>query len=178
MRSQLLYCSQLWRPYLIKDIIKLERIQRRATKFILNNFSLDYKSRLQSLDMLPLMYVYEINDILFCIRALKSPTSNFNIEDFISWSRNSTRSGAHSKMCHRHSSTLIGSNFYFQRLPRLWNLLPCFDLSLSISTIKSTLTRFLYDHFQVNFDSSIPCTYHFLCPCSKCSKNPRSPNLN
>ena len=34
---QVLYFSQLWRPQLLKDIQSLERIQRRATKFILNN---------------------------------------------------------------------------------------------------------------------------------------------
>ena len=33
VRSQLIYCSQLWRLYLLMDIITLERIQRRATKF-------------------------------------------------------------------------------------------------------------------------------------------------
>ena len=32
VRSQLLYCSQLWRPQLIRDINILERIQQRATK--------------------------------------------------------------------------------------------------------------------------------------------------
>ena len=41
--SQLLYCSQLWRLQLIKDIQKLERIQCRATKYILNNNCLSYK---------------------------------------------------------------------------------------------------------------------------------------
>ena len=31
VRSQLTYCSQLWRPHLIKDIQILERVQCRAT---------------------------------------------------------------------------------------------------------------------------------------------------
>ncbi len=35
VRSQLSYGSQLWRPMLLKDILSLEKIQRRATKFIL-----------------------------------------------------------------------------------------------------------------------------------------------
>ena len=35
VRSQMMYCSQLWRPFLIKDIKTLEQVQRRATKFIL-----------------------------------------------------------------------------------------------------------------------------------------------
>ena len=46
VRSKLLYCSTLWRPYLLKDIESLEKIQRRATKFILSNYHSDYRSRL------------------------------------------------------------------------------------------------------------------------------------
>jgi len=38
VRSQLIYCSQIWKPHLIKDITLLERIQRRATKYILNDY--------------------------------------------------------------------------------------------------------------------------------------------
>ena len=65
VRSQIMYCSQLWRPHLIHYITTLERIQRRATKFILNNYSMDSKNRLQYLRLLPLMYVYELNDLIF-----------------------------------------------------------------------------------------------------------------
>ena len=49
IRSQHTCCSQIWRPHLLQDITALERIQRRATKFILNDFSSDYKSRLVAL---------------------------------------------------------------------------------------------------------------------------------
>ena len=38
IRSQLLYCSQIWHPYLRKDIKLIENVQRRATKFILNDY--------------------------------------------------------------------------------------------------------------------------------------------
>ena len=34
VRSQLTYCSQIWRPHLIKDILSIEKIQRRATKWL------------------------------------------------------------------------------------------------------------------------------------------------
>ena len=43
--------------HVIKDIHSLECIQRRASKFILHNFSADYKSRLIELNMFPLMYI-------------------------------------------------------------------------------------------------------------------------
>ena len=65
VRSQLIYGSQVWRPHLLKDINALEAIQRKSIKFILNDYIYDYKSRLLSLQLLPLMMFYELNDILF-----------------------------------------------------------------------------------------------------------------
>ena len=37
VRCHLIYCSPLWRPQFIADIKQLESIQRRATRFIVNN---------------------------------------------------------------------------------------------------------------------------------------------
>ena len=79
IRSELVYCSQIWRPYLLKDITLLERVQRWATKFILNDYSSNYKSRLITLRLLPLMMVYELYDISFFIKCLKCPMASFNI---------------------------------------------------------------------------------------------------
>ena len=45
VRPHLEYCIQAWRPY-CKDIDKLERIQRRATKMILELRDVSYESRL------------------------------------------------------------------------------------------------------------------------------------
>ena len=57
VRSHLLYCSQIWRPYKIKDILLLKRVQQRATKYILNDYTSSYKSRLTKLNLFPLMYI-------------------------------------------------------------------------------------------------------------------------
>ena len=53
VHSRLMYCSPVWRPQFIKDIKVIERVQRQATKFILDDYRSDYKSRLTSLNMLP-----------------------------------------------------------------------------------------------------------------------------
>lgn len=96
VKSQLLYCSQIWRPRL--DIKVLEKVQRRATKWILNNYSMDYKDRLVNLDMLPLMYVLELNDVLFCIKGLKAGDQLFDMHNFVCFSDSSIRSGKAFKM--------------------------------------------------------------------------------
>ena len=46
VRPHLEYCIQVWRPYRRKDIDKLDRIQRRATKMIPELRDLSYESRL------------------------------------------------------------------------------------------------------------------------------------
>ena len=110
-----MYCSQIWRPQLIRDMTTLERVQRRATKFILNDYISSYKSRLQQLNLLLLMYIYELNDLMFLIKSLNTPTDNFDIRNFISLNTNSTRSGSHLKLSskdgiHHSSSFLFQSN--------------------------------------------------------------------
>ena len=45
------YCSIIWRPHLIKDIKMIEQLQRRVTKFILNDYD-----RLLKLNLLPIIH--------------------------------------------------------------------------------------------------------------------------
>ena len=130
--SQLLYCSQIWHPYLCKDI---ENIQRHATRFISKEHSSDYKSRLLKLNHLPLTMLYEFYDICFFVKSLKQPSTSFNNTDFVSFIHNSTRSGFHLKLVHQLAKANRFNQFYFTRLPRLWNALPPMDLSKSYITI-------------------------------------------
>ena len=131
------------------------------------------RSRLVSLHLLPLMYVYELNDIMFFIKSIKLPSSHFNIKDYIKFSTSNTRFGSSDKMTHYRSSSSISQNFYFHRLPRLWNSLPHIDLSLPINTIKYKLHKFMWNHFTEQFDDSNVHSFHYLCPCCHCSTTPQ-----
>ena len=176
VRSQLLYCSPVWRPQFIKDIISIENIQRRATKFILNDFTSDYKFRLIKLNLLPLMMQLEINDIVFFIKSLKEPSSAFDIRSFVHFCSNSTRSSTHFKLKHASAKRNCVRHFYFNRLPRLWNSLPYIDIDKPLPSIKKILYSIFWDHFITNFNPDIPCTFHYVCPCAKCV--PLSVSLN
>jgi len=156
----------------------LECIQRRATKYILNDYQSAYKSRLEQLNLLPLMYVYELSDLMFLIKSLKSPSDNFNIKDHITFASSHTRSGKHNKLQHPRISTVTQLRFYFNRIARLFNYIPVIDLSLSNDTIKHRLIRYLWNHFINNFDSDRTCTFHVLCPCYRCATNSISVNFN
>ena len=132
VRSCLLYCSPLWRPYLIQGILLLEKVHQ-VMKAILNNYTSDCNSCL--IKLLPLMHVYELSDILFFI---KSPNNSFDITNYVSFSRSATRSFG-TKLCHRVIDNCISSNSYFYRIPKLWNAFPEIDLALSLNTIKKKL---------------------------------------
>ena len=128
VHSQLTYCSQIWHPHLLKDIIILEKIQHRATKYILNNFTPDYRSHLIALKILPLMMQLELYDIMFFIRSLNVPTNAFNIYDHVTFRTGSTRSSTHLKLKNVLSRTNSARHFYFNRIPRLGNSLFTIDL--------------------------------------------------
>ena len=83
VRSEFVYGSHLWRPQFINDIVALERIQKFATKFVLNNYSMDYKSRLVELKILPLMYFFELAAIVFFLQSIKNTTTSFDISNYI-----------------------------------------------------------------------------------------------
>ena len=49
------YCSQVWAPQsVVKGILLIESVQRRATRFICKNNELSYRERLQKLNLLPI----------------------------------------------------------------------------------------------------------------------------
>ena len=65
---------------------------------MLNDYSMDYKNRLLGLHILPLMYIYEINDIMFFVKSYKRPLPHFDIRNFITFSTHSTRSASFLKL--------------------------------------------------------------------------------
>ena len=140
-----MYCSQLWRPNLIKDIKCLETIQRRATKFIMSNTSTSYRDRLQSLHILPLMYWLEIQDIMYLVKCFKESSDNFNIFSYVSFSSGTTLSAASRKLIHKYTKFCSSRHFYFNKIVRLWN-------ALLISMIPSLQSSRIFIHiFGVTF---------------------------
>ena len=167
VRSKLTYCSQLWRPYQIKDIITLENVQRRATKFITNDYISDYKSRLMQLHLLPLMYQYELQDLLFLIKCLQNQPDNINIHDHVNFVTTSTRRN-NQMLRYNYARTSITRHSFFNRVVRLWNALQPINIEQPFASIKYQITEIFWTKFLQNFESNNACTYHYICPCPQC----------
>ena len=82
VRSLVTYCSPVWRPQYKCDMA-IEKLQKRATKYILSDYMSNYQQRLMALHLLPLMMVFELNDLMFFIRLLKLPPGNFDVGKYV-----------------------------------------------------------------------------------------------
>lgn len=168
VRSHFSYCSQLWRPLLFKDIDNVERVQRRATRFIVGGNSLSYRDRLINLNLLPLSLWLELQDVLFLVKSLQAPADNFDITQYISFATNRTRAATNMNLSIPYNRTSTSRHFYFSRVCRLWNAMPQVDLDASFVSIKTKLKKFFTDYFIHHFNQDRFCTYHVCCPCSAC----------
>ena len=67
MKSQLSYATVVWSPVSVKLRMILERVQRRATRWILRTRigEMSFKKRLQTLALRPLTYDRELRDLVF-----------------------------------------------------------------------------------------------------------------
>ena len=73
VKSKLSCASQIWSPTHNRQLSeRIERVQRRATKWILRTRSCEmpYKQRLLKLELLPISYNREMKDLVFFFKAL------------------------------------------------------------------------------------------------------------
>ena len=123
--------------------------------------------------------IFELQDLLFAIKSIKSLTNQFNINNYIKFSTIGTRSGASNKLkppCHINNTSC---HSYFHCIPYLRNYMPTFDLNKLFCMLKTKLKQYLWEHFKSNFDINNNCTFHHSCPCSKCHLSwPSSSNLD
>ena len=170
VRSILEYCSPMWSPNHVKDIIKLERVQRQASKFILNDYVSPYHERCTALSILPLCFRREIIDLCFLYSYLHGKLSCDYSSNFeLACPHNGLRSAQQGvlfklPLC----KTVQFQCTYFYRTARLWNTLPFVirDAS-SLQIFKKNLNE-LYLAMVNLFDVNNRCTWSLACACVNC----------
>ena len=143
--SNLEYCSVVWSPFTKRNIENLERIQRRATKFILKSND-QYDIRLRELKLLTLELRRFSFDVTFLFKALNgymdadfSQFVDFYCqEDLYSFRHFDNRS-----LKQRFARTNVLKNSLFHRIVDKWNILPYEIRSASnVCIFKSKVMKF------------------------------------
>ncbi len=96
--------------------------------------------------MLPLVLWLELQDILFLVKCFQVPSDNFQISQFVKFTEGCTRAAARGKLAYQYKRTSVGRHFYFNRVVRLWNVLPEVNLEASYRSIKARLRSHFRDH--------------------------------
>ena len=90
VRPHLDYCVQVWNPHLAKDIILLQRVQKRATKMISSLKNQRYEQRLRMLNLTTLETRRIRADILQTFKIVKG-YEKLNMDSFFSRNINNNR---------------------------------------------------------------------------------------
>ena len=141
-----------------------------ATKYILNlpfSTDIEYKTRLQSLNLLPLCYWHEYLDLILFFKITKGLVFSRLRPQPVSSSRRITRSTSNSvKYIVPRSKTTTYQKSFLIRSCRTWNILAD-DLNLNIDISLYSLKTILHDYYfaalDINYNPEYPKTFKTVC---------------
>ena len=154
----------------------LQGVQRRATKYILNDFEYSYKQRLHEAKLAPLLFHKEYKDICFLYKCFHG-YYNIDIRAYVTMSSNTQRSTRSTmndlKISINNARTEKAMEYFFNRVVKPWNKLPHDIRSMhctnnEILPFKNWLMNH-YKHLTVTyFDVDNICTWVSFCRCPRC----------
>ena len=148
VRSYLEYCSVVWSPYTKRNTDKLERVQRRATKFILKTDD-PYEIRLKKLNLMSLEKRRSLTDVTFLHNVLNG-NIDIDISKIIDFHSEADRFPLRSMdfltLKKKYARTNVLKYSFSHRIIDQWNQLPL-DIRVSdnINTFKTRVKKFLSD---------------------------------
>ncbi|XP_065642744.1 uncharacterized protein LOC136074366 [Hydra vulgaris] len=144
VRPHLEFTIQVWCPYLKQDILKLEKVQRRATKLVPAFKKMPYEKRLQLLKLTALeerrlrgylIFQYKIQNAYEEINWINDSISKVQLKPYNFRSHNQKLTKAYCKSNARY-------NFFSCRVVNAWNGLPPHIVeSITIDQFKNNLNK-------------------------------------
>jgi hypothetical protein len=153
---------------------ELEKVQRRATKYILAlpfKSDITYKSRLVTLKMLPLSYWHEYLDVLFLFKS----TQGFTLTDLDIIPEQANKVNLTMSLWTVSDSlityhvpktkTLCQQNSYVVRVARIWNTHPeeLREPDISFTSFKNMLLNYYMRATGTIFDLDKPQSWKTVC---------------
>ena len=125
VRSILEYASPVWDPHLLKDIRKIEAIQRRAARFVSADFNYgsSVTAMLKRLGWASLQLRRKQARLVTLYKILQGSTIH-PAADLLKPASTRTRSHHDQKLCHLTSNTTPYKQSFLPRTVPDWNILP------------------------------------------------------
>ena len=142
------YCSSIWSPSKISDILAIESVQRTFTKRLSGLCTLPYSDRLKKLNLVSLELRRLRTDLLLCYNTMHGHNSINPIDIGLILNENITR-GNGLKLVTPLSRLNVRAHFFSCRVIPVWNSLSdqqvdaCSSASFKASLFKTDLSRFL-----------------------------------
>ena len=122
VRPHLEYANAVWNPFLKRQSIQIEKIQRRATKELKDCKDLPYAERLKYLNLYSLKGRRIRGDLIQTYKIFNK-VDNLEFEQFFPLTNNKTRNNDF-KIYIRHCKTNKRKFSFTYRVANLWNALP------------------------------------------------------
>ena len=124
VRCHLEYASSVWRPWLIKDINKLENIQRRFVKMVQGVAGNSYEEKLKDLGLTTIQARHERTDMIQTFK-IRNSLDRIDTSDSISTQSHSysTRGSTRNNLQINHTNRDLRKYFFTERIKSSWNSL-------------------------------------------------------
>ena len=152
VRPRLEYGNTIWGPFFKEDMLRVERVQRRATKLINGLRDKTYGERLRTLELPSLSYRRRRGDMIWTYKVLNELVRVDASKFFMPGRLDHTR-GHTQRVFKQHATKLPRRNSFSQRVVTDWNSLPnkVVDAS-SMNEFKNKLDEHWKDYRYIILD--------------------------
>jgi hypothetical protein len=140
VRSHLEYSIQSWRPWLAKDRLLLENVQRRSTKLVDGFWRINHVERERRLKLFSLAYRQDRGDLILAYKIIRGVDSCLKFEHFFKRAHMQNLRGHPWKLTTNRCRLLLRQHSFSQRVVSLWNKLPGYVVAApSVALFKARL---------------------------------------
>ena len=141
VRPHLEHAVQFCSPHLSRDIDKIEKIQRRATKMIPKIRNHSYHQQIRDLDLISLVQRRLREQLIEVFKYLNRFTTA-SARGLFDYDLNDRTSNNGAKLIAKHFNTSVAQHFYPIKITTTWNALPCKVVSSrTVNSSKNSLDK-------------------------------------